>query len=146
MHVLHGGEFKPARPMGVYQNSTWTPAQEVHVLSGGEWKRVWPEAAPPPVEEPQELYAVEVTYKPNYVVDFVAKKGFVPEGDAAGDEAFMFRCVQMPRDGYVGRVFSKQWSVNGYGMLDCTLEDLYGDGTANSPLKTKISFQIQPRP
>lgn len=141
MQVLHNGAFVPARPMGVYQHSTWTPAQTIFVLSAGAWKQVWPDAAPP---EPQELYAVEVAYRPNYVVDFTAKKGFVPEGDAAGDEAFMFRCVQMPKDGYVGRTFTKQWSMNGYGGLDCTLEDLYGDGTAGANNGTRISFRIYP--
>jgi hypothetical protein len=102
--------------------------------------QVWPTA----VDEPLYLYDVEVVYKANYVVDFTLKKGL--SGIDPLDEAFMFRCVQMPKDGYVGRTFSKQWSVNGYGKLDCTVEDMYGDGTANPEyLHKTISFQITPR-
>jgi hypothetical protein len=101
-------------------------------------------AAGSAMEEPLYLYDVEVTYLPNYEVSFKALKGFMPVD--LSDEAFMFRCAEMPRDGYVGREFTKQWAANGYGTLNCTLEDLYGDGTGDTTLRKKISFQITPRP
>ena len=116
------------------------PVQKIYVGQS----QVWP-ADTPPVDEPPYLYAVEVEYLPNYVVNFTAKKGLPYDPDS--DEAFMFRCVQMPKDGYTGRTFSKQWSVNGYGALDCTLEDLWGDGVPanNDTMMKTISFQITPR-
>ena len=91
------------------------------------------------------LYDIEITYLPNYEVSFKALKGFMP-ADLA-EEAFMFRCAQMPRDGYVGREFTKQWAANGYGQLDCTLEDLYGDGNPanNAEMLKTISFTITPK-
>lgn len=98
------------------------------------------------VEEPPYLYAVDVEYLPNYEVKFTAKKGFMPADPS--EEAFMFRCVQMPKDGYVSRTFSKQWSANGYSKLDCTLEDLYGDGIPanNAEMMKTINFTITPKP
>ena len=114
------------------------PVQKIYVGS----TLVWPTA----VEEPPYLYGVDIVYKPNYVVEFTVKKGL--PYDPNSDEAFMFRCVQMPKDGYTGRTFSKQWSANGYGKLDCTLEDLWGDGVPanNDTMMKTISFQITPRP
>lgn len=92
-----------------------------------------------PAEEPPYLYDCTVEYLPNYEVKFTAKIG-APEDP---EDAFMFRCVQMPRDGYTGRVFTKTWAANGYSKLDCTLEDL-----SNVPGrdKRKIDFSITPRP
>lgn len=99
----------------------------------------------PVVEEPPYLYGVDIVYKPNYVVEFTVKKGL--PYDPNSDEAFMFRCAQMPKDGYTGRTFSKQWSANGYSALDCTLQDLWGDGVPanNDTMMKTISFQITPR-
>ena len=119
---------------------------ETTTATNTSWRTVAFEvkAAGSAMEEPLYLYDVEVTYLPNYEVSFRALKGFMPVD--LSDEAFMFRCAEMPRDGYVGREFTKQWAANGYGTLNCTLEDLYGDGTADATLKKKISFQITPRP
>ena len=114
------------------------PVQKIYVGSA----QVWPSAG----EEPPYLYGVDIVYKPNYVVEFTVKKGL--PYDPNSDEAFMFRCVQMPKDGYTGRTFSKQWSANGYSKLDCTLQDLWGDGNPanNDTMMKTISFQITPRP
>ena len=108
---------------------------------GGAWK----DTGSAVVEEPPYLYDVEVEYLSNYVVNFTVKKG--RPYDPNEDEYFFFRCSQMPRDGYVGRTFSKQWAVNGYGRLDCTLEDMFGDGIPanNAEMKKTISFQIIPK-
>jgi hypothetical protein len=145
MKVLDAGAWKDATPRGVLDGGVWKEPKTVYVLSGGVWTQVWPGDSPP-VEEPPYLYAVEVEYLPNYVVNFTAKKGLPYDPDS--DEAFMFRCVQMPKDGYTGREFTKQWSVNGYGGLDCTLQDLWGDGVPanNAEMMKTVSFQIHPRP
>jgi len=93
----------------------------------------------PAAGAPPYLYSVEIEYLPNYEVKITVLDGW-PEGDP--NEAYMFRCVQIPRDGYVGRVFNKTFVANAYGALDCTLEDI--SGIAGKELKT-ISFQITPR-
>lgn len=100
--------------------------------------------APAPTEEPPWLYDIEQTNKPGRVVDFTALKGFVPED--LSEEGFMFRCSQFPAlDGYVMRSFSKTFPSSGYSKLDCTLTDMYGDGTANPELLNKqISFSVTP--
>lgn len=117
-----------------------TPVTKVMIGS----TQVWPDAPPP--EVPQELYAVEQVNKSGRVVDFTALKGFVPED--LTEEAFMFRCSTISGlDGYVPRTFSKTFpSGTAYARFDCTLEDLYGDGssTAGSLTKAKISFQAMP--
>lgn len=112
----------------------------VQVRNGGTG--LWPGEA---VEEPPYLYAVDVEYQANYVVKFTARKG--RPYDPNEDESFMFRCVQMPKDGYTYREFTKQWSVNGYAALDCTLEDLWGDGIPanNAEMRKTVSFQIKPK-
>ena len=115
--------------------------------SAASWRALAFEVLPPGAgPEPQELYGVDIEYLPNYEVKFTAKKGFTPADP--GEEAFMFRCAEMPRDGYTPREFTKQWAANGYSKLNCTLEDLYGDGTntAGSLTKATINFTIQPRP
>ena len=91
------------------------------------------------------LYDIEITYLPNYEVSFKALKGFMPADPS--EEAFMFRCAEMPRDGYVGREFTKQWASNGYSKLNCTLADLYGDGNPanNAEMMKTISFQVTPK-
>jgi hypothetical protein len=113
-----------------------TPVQTIYF--GGD--KVWPTQ----VDEPPYLYAVDVEYLPGYVVNFTARKG-LPESE---EEAFMFRCVQMPRDGYTARTFSKTWAANGYGELNCSLADLYGDGVPanNAEMMKTVEFTIQPRP
>ena len=103
--------------------------------------------APVVEEEPLWLYDVDITYKGSLVVDFSAKKGFVPAPEDAIDEGFMFRCVQFPAlDGYVRREFSKTFPQSGYSKLDCTLEDLYGDGIPanNAEMLKTLSFTINP--
>jgi hypothetical protein len=103
--------------------------------------------APVVEEEPLWLYDVDITYKGGNVVDFTAKKGFVPAPEDAIDEGFMFRCVQFPAlDGYVRREFSKTFPQSGYSKLDCTLEDLYGDGIPanNAEMLKTLSFTINP--
>jgi hypothetical protein len=95
-----------------------------------------------PVEEPLWLYDVAQTNKGGGVVDFALKKGLGPYDPL--DEGFMFRCVQFPTlNGYVPRNFTKNFPPNGYSGLDCTVEDLYGDGTANPEyLHKTISFKV----
>lgn len=136
MKVLSSGAWKAATPRGVLVGGAWKEPKRVSVLSGGAWRLVW-EA--PAEAEPPYLYAVDVEYLPGYEVRFTARLG-VPDDP---EEAFMFRCVQMPRDGYTGRVFTKTWAVNGYGGLDCTLEDM-----SNVPGRDRrtVSFKITPRP
>jgi hypothetical protein len=93
--------------------------------------------APQPVTY-DGLYGVRVEYLDNYVVNFTALTSYA----ADPEEAFFFRCVQMPRDGYVGREFQKTWAVNGYGALDCTLEEYWA---TPSGVMNKLNFRISPR-
>jgi hypothetical protein len=136
LKVLNSNAWKDATPKGVLVGSAWVAPKKMYALVGGAWKLVWEEAS---VEEPPYLYACDVVYKPGYVVDFTARIG-APEDP---EEAFMFQCVQIPRNGYVTRTFSKTWVANGYSKLDCTLEDL-----SNVPGRDrrKIEFSISPRP
>ncbi len=94
----------------------------------------------PAAGAPPYLYSVEIEYLPNYEVKMTALDGW-PEGDL--NEAYMFRCVQMPRDGYVGRVFNKTFAANGYNGLDCTLEDF---SNIQGKERRKIEFKVFPRP
>ena len=98
-----------------------------------------------PEEEPLWLYDVDITYKGSNVVDFALKKGLT--GIDPLDEGFMFRCAQFSSlNGYVPRNFTKTFPVSAYSALDCTVEDLYGDGTANPDYLHKIiSFQVTPK-
>jgi hypothetical protein len=132
---LSAGIWKPATPKGVIQGGVWKTPTKVSVFDGTGWVQIWPDAAP----EPPYLYGVDIVYLPNYEVQFTVKDGFPPDPNL---DAYMFRCVEMPRDGYVGRVFNKTWAFNGYGKLNCTLEDLYQG--AGKDRKT-ISFTITPR-
>jgi hypothetical protein len=136
VQVLNAGAWKPATPKGVMVGGAWVAPKKMYVLAGGAWKLVWDEAA---AAEPPYLYACDVVYKPGYVVDFTARIGAPTDPD----EAFMFQCVQIPRNGYVSRTFSKTFTASGYSKLDCTLEDL-----SNVPGRDrrKIEFYIQPRP
>jgi hypothetical protein len=136
MKVLNANVWKAATPKGVLVNGAWQQPKRVSVLAGGAWKVVWEE---PVAAEPPYLYDITIEYLPNYEVKFTAKIG-APEDP---EDAFMFRCVQMPRDGYTGRVFNKTWVANGYSKLDCTLEDM-----SNVPGRDRrtINFFITPRP
>lgn len=136
LKVLQSGAWKAGTPRGVLVGGAWKEPKRVSVLTGGAWRIVWEAAAE---AEPPYLYAVDVEYLPGYEVRFTARLG-VP---ADPEEAFMFRCSEMPRDGYTARVFSKVWAANGYGSLNCTLEDL-----SNVPGRDRrtVSFKIQPRP
>lgn len=140
MKILQGNQWQEVTPKKVCVGGVWKDVVSVKVGVGGVWK----DTGSAVVEEPPYLYDVEVEYLPNYVVNFTVKKGFMPADPS--EEAFMFRCVQMPRDGYVGRTFSKQWAASGYSYLDCTLADLYGDGTTDPDMQKTISFKITPRP
>ena len=114
--------------------------------SAQTWRSLAFEVLPvaPAVEQPY-LYAVEQVNKGSLTVDFTAKKGFVPAPEDAIDEGFMFRCAQFSSlDGYVRREFSKTFPASGYSKLDCTLEDMYGDGTANAEMRNTISFEVRP--
>ena len=97
-----------------------------------------------PEEEPLWLYDVEQVNKGGGVVDFTLLKGL--SGIDPLDEGFMFRCTQFKTlDGYVPRTFSKTFPTNAYSALDCTAEDMYGDGTANPEyLYKKIEFKVYP--
>ena len=139
MKVIQSGAWKDGTPKGVIQGGVWKTPVKISVLKDGVWTKAWPAD----VAAPDYLYDIQIEYLTNYQVKFTALKG-LPAND---EEAFMFRCVQMPKDGYTGRVFTKQWAANGYTGLDCTLEDLYGDGIpANADMKKKLSFRITPRP
>ena len=115
--------------------------------SATTWRSLAFEVLPvaPVVEEPLWLYDVEQVNKGGGVVDFTLKKGLEPFDPL--DEGFMFRCAQFSTlNGYVPRTFSKTFPTNAYSALDCTVEDLYGDGTANPDYLHKIiSFQVTPR-
>jgi hypothetical protein len=133
--VLNANAWKAATPKGVLVNGVWKTPQKVHTLVGGAWKQVWTAA----VSAPPYLYDVEVEYLPNYEVKFTVLDGW-PAGDP--NEVYMFRCTQMPRNGYVGRSFTKTFAANGYGNLDCSLQDL--SSIPGKELKT-INFTIAPR-
>lgn len=135
MKVLQSGQWKTATPKGVKQGSVWKTPQKVHVLKGGQWIQVWPDAAPP---APPYLYDVQVEYLPNYEVRFTVLDGWEP---TAGDYYF-FACAEIPRDGPVGRVFSKTFVASAYNGLNCTLEDR--SGIPGKEMKT-ISFKIYPK-
>lgn len=96
--------------------------------------------APPAV--PDYTYGVRIEYLDNYLVRFTALKGLVfPD-----DEFWFFRCTQMPKDGYTARTFEKQWQSNGYGTMDCTLEDQWGTGQAGQTnTRTILRFRMTPR-
>jgi hypothetical protein len=115
--------------------------------SATTWRSLAFEVLPvaPVVDEPLWLYDVDITYKGSLVVDFALKKGLEPFDPL--DEGFMFRCAQFSSlDGYVPRNFTKTFPVSAYSALDCTVEDLYGDGTANPDYLYKIiSFQVSPK-
>ncbi len=142
INVLSGGSFKPGIPKGVLQDGAWKEPKKVWALQGGVWKLAW--EAGPPAEEPLWLYGVEQTNKPGRVVDFVLQKGLGPYDPL--DEGFMFRCSTMSGlDGYCGRNFTKTFPPTAYTKFDCTVEDFYGDGTANTDyLYKKISFEVRP--
>jgi hypothetical protein len=131
--------------MIVTEAAATDPSVMTHSASSSWRSLAFEVLAPGAGPEPQELYGVDVEYLPNYEVRFTAKKGFTPADP--GEEAFMFRCAEMPRDGYTAREFTKTWAANGYSKLNCTLEDLYGDGTntAGSLTKATINFTITPR-
>lgn len=128
-----------ATPKKIDTPSGWKDVVSVKIATPSGWQHVWPPAA----EQPLYLYDIEITYLPNYEVSFKALKGLPPHED----EAFMFRCAEMPKDGYVAREFTKQWAVNAYSKLNCTLADLYGDGNPNNnaEMMKTISFTITPR-
>lgn len=127
-----------ATPKKLLTPNGWSDIVSVKMATPSGWQPVWP-----PAEQPLYLYDIEITYLPNYEVSFKALKGLPPNGD----EAFMFRCVEMPKDGYVAREFTKKWSSNGYSKLNCTLADLYGDGNPanNAEMMKTLSFTITPR-
>ena len=132
-----------AIPTKVNTPGGWKDVVSVKVNTPGGWKPVW--EAGPPAEEPLWLYGVEQTNKPGRVVDFVLQKGLGPYDPL--DEGFMFRCsTTSGMDGYVGRTFTKTFpSGTAYMKFDCTVEDMYGDGTANTDyLYKKISFEVRP--
>lgn len=128
-----------AIPKKINTPDGWKDAISMKVATPSGWKQVWP-----PAEQPLYLYDIEIIYLPNYEVSFKALKGLPPNEE----EAFMFRCAEMPRDGYVAREFTKQWAANGYSKLNCTLADLYGDGNPenNAEMMKTISFTITPKP
>jgi hypothetical protein len=113
-----------------------------------EYKTSGTYATEPSVEEQPYLYGIEQVNKPNRVVDFTALKGFVPEGDAIEEEAFMFRCSTISGlDGYVPRNFTKTFpSGTAYTKFECTLADQYGDGIPanNGEMLKTISFTAYP--
>lgn len=146
MNVLQSGGWKKATPKGVLQGGAWNEPTRVWALQDGVWKLAWENPNPPTTTVPDYLYGVKITYLDNWVVQFNALKGWAGQGYIDGDEAFMFRCVQLPRDGYVARDFTKTWATNGYGSMDCTLEDLYGyGGVGEKNTKTILRFRITPR-
>lgn len=89
------------------------------------------------------LRDVIVTNKGSNVVDFELVKDFQPADPL--DEGFMFRCTQFSTlNGYVSRTFTKTFPQSAYTKLDCTVEDMYGDGTADATTRKTISFQVSP--
>jgi len=90
--------------------------------------------------EPPYLYGVDVEYLPNYEVQFTLKKGL----PISGDESFNFTTTSASgMNGYVTRVFTKKFPTGGY--KDCTIQDLYGDGTANADSRKTITVQVNPK-
>lgn len=138
MKVLKAGVWADSTPKGVMLSGAWKAPQAVHVLKGGVWVKVWPAADPNAA--PPCLYDIQIEYLPNYEVRFTALDGW-PEGDP--EEAYMFRCVEIPRNGYVARTFNKTWAANGYSQLNCTLEDM---SNVDGKDRKTISFKMTPRP
>lgn len=126
-----------------YDTTTGEGSTMTHNQTSQERCISW-ELLAPQTAEPPYLYDVEQVNKGGGVVDFTLKKGLT--GIDPLDEGFMFRCAQFSTlNGYVPRTFSKTFPTNGYAALDCTVEDLYGDGTANPDYLHKIiSFQVRP--
>ena len=144
MKVNTPSGWRDATPKKVNTPAGWKDVVSVKVNTPSGWKLVWPVEGPVE-EEPLWLYDVDITYKGSLVVDFALKKGLT--GLDPLDEGFMFRCAQFKSlDGYVPRNFTKTFPASAYPALDCTVEDLYGDGTANPDyLYKKISFQVTPK-
>jgi hypothetical protein len=81
---------------------------------------------------------VEVENLPAYEVKFTLKKGL----PVSPDEAFNFTTTSHSNmGGYVTRVFTKTFPSSGW--KDCSIQDLYGDGTANADSRKTITVQVQ---
>jgi hypothetical protein len=88
--------------------------------------------------EPPYLYGVDVENLPAYEVKFTLKKGL----PVSPDEAFNFTTTSHSNmGGYVTRVFTKTFPSAGW--KDCSIQDLYGDGTANADSRKTITVQVQ---
>jgi hypothetical protein len=104
------------------------------------WRNVAFEVLSPdyPAVEPPYLYGVDVESLPGYEVKFTLKKGL----PVSGDEAFNFTTTSASNmNGYVTRVFTKTFPSAGW--KDCSIQDLYGDGTANPDSRKTITVQVQ---
>jgi len=111
--------------------------------SSQSWRSLAFEVLAPAAADTRYLYDVTVTNKPALVIDFALQSGLAP----SGNDQYMFRCVQFPTlDGYVGRTFSKTFPTSAYSSLDCSVQDLYGDGTANADSRRTITFTVSPKP
>jgi hypothetical protein len=104
------------------------------------WRNVAFEVLSPDyaAEEPPYLYGVEVENLPGYEVKFTLRKGL----PVSPDESFNFTTTSHSgMGGYVTREFSKTFPSAGW--KECSIQDLYGDGTANADSRKTITVQVQ---
>jgi hypothetical protein len=93
-------------------------------------------------EAPVVLTGVDIVYGSISTVNFTAIKGVVD--DPEGDESFMFTCVEVPSlNGYVGRTFQKVFP--GTTTYNCSLEDIYGDGSGDPSTRKTVTFTVTPK-
>ncbi len=121
--------------------NSYTPVPMAH-SSGASltWRNVAFEVLSPDyaAEEPPYLYGVDVENLPAYEVKFTLKKGL----PVSPDESFNFTTTSHSgMGGYVTREFTKTFPSAGW--KDCSIQDLYGDGTANADSRKTITVQVQ---
>ncbi len=102
----------------------------------------WGSEEPEPMPEaPVVLTGVDIVYGTLSTVNFTAIKGVVD--DPNGDEAFLFSCVEVPSlNGYTGRTFQKVFP--GTTTYNCSLEDIYGDGSGDPATRKTVTFTVKP--
>lgn len=146
INVLHSGTWKRSTPKAIMQDGVWTPTKRISVLTGGQWKEVWPNTPAEP--EPQYLYDVTFEYLPNYEVQFHIKKGYV-SADPNWEEIIMLQSTIMGNPGpggYCTRDPIFEFGDPGATYYNCTFTDRTGvPGDATTRDKT-VTVKVYPKP
>jgi hypothetical protein len=118
----------------------WVPGDS---LSKPPFVPPWGEEGKEPGATPGVvLTGVDIKYGTLSTVNFTAIKGVVNDPD--GDEAFLFSCVEVPSlNGYVGREFQRVFP--GTTVYNCSLEDIYGDGSGDPATRKTVTFTVKPQ-